>query len=35
MDRKEYTPTKQSKLFSAGGGYTPAGVRGGELTIVR
>lgn len=34
MDRKEYTPTKQSKLF----GTTPAGresVRGGELTIVR
>lgn len=35
MDRKEYTPTKQSKLFSAGSGYTPAGGRGGELTIVR
>jgi hypothetical protein len=39
MDRKEYTPTKQSKLFSAGPGYSGAGgresLRGGELTIVR
>jgi hypothetical protein len=38
MDRKEYTPTKQSKLFS-GAAYTPnAGresLRTGELTIVR
>lgn len=38
MDRKEYTPTKQSKLFPTTG-YTPAAgresIRGGELTIVR
>jgi len=38
MDRKDYTPTKQSKLFS-GNGYTPnaarESLRGGELTIVR
>jgi TolA-binding protein len=38
MDRKEYTPTKQSKLFPAPG-YTPAAgresLRGGELTIIR